>query len=94
MVEFRIEDGKLVCAFQGRMDTVAAMKLENTVDIRVREAKKPVVFDLAGVEYVSSSFIPICLQVVKAVGKENFSIVNAADFTRKVFTVAGLEEFL
>lgn len=94
MVTFAEQSDKVVCTFIGRMDTVMAMQLENKVDIGVRQAKKAVVFDLAAVEYVSSSFIRICLMVIKIVGKERFSMANASPAVAKIFNVAGLEEFL
>ncbi|HAH07376.1 MAG TPA: hypothetical protein DCM05_12795 [Elusimicrobia bacterium] len=94
MAEYRLESDKLVCVFTGKMDTVAAMKLENEVDIQVHQAKKPVVFDLAGVGYISSSFIRICMQTVKTAGQGNFKIVNATDEVKRIFRVAGLEGFL
>ena len=94
MVEFATERARLRCVFKGRMDTAEAMRLENQVDISVRQAKKPVAFDLSGVDYVSSSFIRICVMAVQAVGKENFAIIGAPVAVAKIFNVAGLEEFL
>ena len=91
MIEYKNENDRLVCVFQGRMDTITAMKLENEVDINVRKAKKPVVFDLAGVDYVSSSFIRLCLRAAKCAGHGNFRIANAPDFVRKLFAVVGLK---
>jgi len=94
MVEYRHEAFRLVCAFQGKMDTVTAMRLENGVDIEVRRAKLPVVFDLSGVDYVSSSFIRVCAQTARTTGKERFAIANASAAVRIVLRVAGLEGFL
>ena len=94
MVEYKQETDKLICVFKGRMDTITAMKLESDLDLAVRSAKKPVVFDLAGVDYVSSSFMRLCLSVARVVGNGNFSIIHATDFIKNIMRVAGLESFL
>ncbi len=94
MLEYKNETDKLICVFKGRMDTITAMKLENELDGAARSAKKPVIFDLAGVDYVSSSFMRLCLAAGRAVGSKNFSIVNATDFVNNIMRTAGLESFL
>ncbi len=94
MVEFVIRDNKLHCLFSGQMDTVAAMQLENGVDIKILHTKKPVVFDLQDVHYVCSGFIRICMKAQKAVGKDNFSIIRTDAFVTKAMTVAGMGQFL
>jgi anti-anti-sigma factor len=94
MLEYKNETDKLICVFKGRMDTITSMKLENDLDVATRSAKKSVVFDLAGVDYVSSSFIRLCLAAAKVVGNGNFSVVNATDFIKNIMRTAGLESFL
>jgi len=94
MPRYTTESGKLICVFEGRLDTVTAMKLENEVDIRIRQAKLPVIFDLGLVEFVSSSFVRICVAAVKAAGKDNFCIANAAPAVAKVFGILGMDSVI
>ena len=50
MVRMTIEEGKLLCCFQGPLDTTTCQAIEAEVLAKVREAQAPVVFDLKGVE--------------------------------------------
>jgi anti-anti-sigma factor len=94
MVDFKIEGHKLICIFKGSLDTVTAMQMENPIDIRIIQTKMPTVFDMRDVHYVCSGFLRICMRAIKAVGKENFSVIHSDPFVKKVFKVAGLEQFL
>ena len=94
MLDMITTDDKIICKFTGRMDAVASMRCENDVEIRIQQAKKPVVFDLELVDYVSSAFIRLCIAAIKKSGAENFSIINACEPVRKVFNISGLENFL
>jgi hypothetical protein len=63
MVVFSLDGDRLICAFSGQMDTLTTASLTSEVTARAAEASGPVVFDLAEVEYVSSAFLRLCLQV-------------------------------
>jgi len=94
MVDYTIEGQRLHCIFKGSLDTVTAMKMENPVDIKIIQTKMPTVFDLRDVHYICSGFLRICMRAIKAVGKENFSVIHADPFVTKTFKIAGLEQFL
>jgi anti-anti-sigma factor len=94
MVRTAIEEGKLVCHFQGPLDTRTCQEIEAELLTKVREAQSPVVFDLQGVEYVASTFLRLCLMVSKQVGRERFSVVNVHPFVKRVLMIANLSEFL
>ena len=87
------EDG-LLCTFVGHLDTQACASVEAELLAKVREAARPVTFDLAGVDYVASMFFRLCLQVTREVGAERFGIVNAQPAVNKVFKVAGLSAMI
>ncbi|MCX5794049.1 MAG: STAS domain-containing protein [Elusimicrobia bacterium] len=84
-------DGRLVCTFPERMDTLACEQHATRIDEEVSQAKTPVTFDLSGVGYVSSSFLRICLRAAQTVGQERFIMANVAPEVKKVFKIAGLE---
>ncbi len=52
--------------------------------------KLKIVFDLENVEFVSSSFIRICIINAKRVKPGNFYIVNTQPLIKKTFKIAGL----
>ncbi len=94
MVDISINDEKLVCAFNGRLDTVNCSKWEKELLDKVKESKIPVVFNLANVEYVASGFLRVCLQISKLAGNGNLELINMSDYVKKVFTLSGFDKYL
>jgi anti-anti-sigma factor len=76
------------------MDTLACQEYERLIHPKIESAAKAVTFDLAGVGYIASSFLRICLRTAQAVGKENLAISNCAPEIKKVFKIAGLDKQL
>ena len=94
MVDISVKNEKLVCAFDGRLDTVNCSKWEKELLEKAKESKNPVVFDLGNVEYVASGFLRVCLQVSKMVGSDNLKLINLTDYVKKVFALSGFDKFL
>ncbi|MBF0360842.1 MAG: STAS domain-containing protein [Oligoflexia bacterium] len=98
MVEFKQETKEsveiLCCTFVGRLDTEECNKDGKLVEAQLKIIKSSIVFDLEKVEYVSSAFLRICIQAVKCVGKDKFSIVKVPPFVMKVLKIAGLDSML
>lgn len=88
------QDDALICTFSGRLDTTACAQVEADVIARVTAASGPVVFDLAGVDYVASMFFRLCLQATKLVGAARFSLVHVQPPVRRVFKIAGLDTMI
>lgn len=90
------------CKFQGRMDTLrsngAMEAFKNDFDgllssgVRAKELK--ICFDLSGVDYISSSFLRLCISSTRGIKQANFSIINTAPEIMKVFKIAGLDGLL
>ncbi len=93
-MEFKIENEKLEFTFAKKLDTSAIAEFEKELKDKINEETFPVVFDLSGVEFVSSMFLRVCLSTYKAKGKGNFSIINAAPQIKSVFMIAGFGEML
>lgn len=106
---FDPETNILTCVFSGRMDGPASedgnrMIREELKEVGKREAADTdqapalaglkIVFDLKGVDYVSSVFFRICIAMSREVKKGNFSVSNTSPFVKKIFKMAGLEEIL
>ena len=94
MVNISEKDGKLICVFEGRLDTVNCVKWEKELLEKTKAKKLPVVFDLGNVEYVASGFLRVCLQVAKLVGSENLILINVSEYVRKVFSLSGFDKHL
>ena len=79
----------------GRLDTTTAPNLESVINDLSQDAKE-LVFDMTGVEYISSAGIRVLLGAYK---KMNFNqgtmrIEKVSDLVREVFEMTGLSQML
>lgn len=106
MVECRFDAGSLVlnCVFSGRLDAPSAAAASEIIagELEKIASAAPVagpdglsvIFDLAGIDYVSSAFLRLCLTVARRAGKGKFSAANSSPGVKKVFSMAGLDRAL
>ncbi|MDP2423363.1 MAG: STAS domain-containing protein [Bacteroidales bacterium] len=98
--DFKEPSGILHCNLTGRMGADVCLKLgpeiQNHIAARKSEAKDPikVVFNLQEVDFIASGFIRICIETIKSINRENFSIVNTNPLIKRTFKIAGLDETL
>ncbi len=89
---------EFTASFSGRLDTLAVQKLSEVVQVNLPASTgtsgDKIIFDLKDVEYISSSFIRICVSVAKQAGTCQFSILNCQPFIKKTFKISGLDEIL
>jgi anti-anti-sigma factor len=89
------EPGKnILIEFDGRLDTAKCLKIEASVRDMVIGTSVPVVFDLGKVEFVSSSFLRLCIYALQQAGVHGFQIINACPSIKRVFKIAGLDAML
>jgi anti-anti-sigma factor len=92
------DDKVLTATFSGRLDTIAVMKLSEIIQIKLPmtdgKSEEKIVFDLRDVDYISSSFIRICVNVAKQAAPGNFSIAHCQPFIKKTFKISGLDDIL
>ena len=79
----------------GRLDTTTAPNLESVVN-ELSEDTKELVFDMSGVEYISSAGIRVLLGAYKKMNTNHgiMRIEKANDMVREVFEMTGLLELL
>jgi anti-anti-sigma factor len=53
-----------------------------------------VVFDLAGVDFVASAFLRLCLMVQQKAAGHQLTLVNVSPPIKKVFKIAGLDKLV
>ncbi len=92
MVQSLLEYKGVIVRIHGRMDTPTCMAAEEGILNKVRQAGGPVAFDLAGVPYVCSMFLRICLKAAQHLGPLNLSIINVSPEVKKVFKMAGFDQ--
>jgi anti-sigma B factor antagonist len=84
----------LNCVLTGRIDTLNSSAFEKEIEENIQEDITSVVFDLQEVDYISSAFLRIVIKTVKAMGKDNFTIINVQPSVMKVFKIANLTEII
>jgi len=84
----------LICRFSGRIDTNAALSIEDALLDKVQRAGKPVVFDFDGLEYVASSFLRLCVKVVRMMGSERLKVVGSSEEIRRIFEMTGFSKLM
>ncbi len=94
MVEFVESPGTLTCRFASRMDTSTCQAIEASVREKTAATKDAVVFDLAGVDFVSSAFLRLCQIVYKQVEGGRFRICHASPLVTRVFKIAGFDKLV
>ena len=77
--------------FEGRLDTVTCMEIESEVHDAVTNADQCIEFDLGAVDFVSSSFLRLCVFAYKKAGGGQFQVVNVNPTIKRVFKIAGLD---
>ena len=87
--------GLVTLEITGRLDTTTAPNLESVIN-ELSEDTKELIFDMSGVEYISSAGIRVLLGAYKkansAEGKVRIEKTN--DMVREVFEMTGLSEML
>ena len=79
----------------GRLDTTTAPNLESAIK-ELPEDTKELIFDMSGVEYISSAGIRVLLGAYKKMNTNHgiMRIEKANDMVREVFEMTGLLELL
>ena len=79
----------------GRLDTTTAPNLESVIN-ELPEDTKELIFDMSGVEYISSAGIRVLLGAYKKMNANHgiMRIEKANDMVREVFEMTGLLELL
>ena len=79
----------------GRLDTTTAPNLESVVN-ELSEDTKELVFDMSGVEYISSAGIRVLLGAYKKMNLNHgtMRIEKANDMVHEIFEMTGLSEML
>jgi len=93
----------LTFVFAGRLDSAASIPLAPEVEKKLAECSGPgpasstplqVVFDLNGVEFISSAFIRICMLAAARIKPGVLQMKNANPFIKKTIKISGLEDQL
>lgn len=89
-----LSDERLVIRFTGKLDTATCQELEADLQNRLTGSGVTVVFDLAGVDFVCSWFLRLCIHASRNAGSGGFEVIHVSPSIKKVFKIAGLDAML
>ena len=93
-IENKIENGNVTLNVSGRLDTTTAPELEKTVD-SVLDGTKELVFDMTGLEYISSAGLRVILKAQKAMNAQgSMKLTGVNDSIMEVFDITGFLDIL
>ncbi len=85
---------RLVFRFKGSMDTARCDEIGPDIRAQLAEPNQPVVFDLGGVDFVSSSFLSLCIHARRQAADHGFQVINVCPMIKRVFKIAGFDAML
>jgi anti-anti-sigma factor len=94
MTDCKLEDNKLFCSFDARLDTAECKNVESKLAESMSANPESVTFDMTVVDFISSAFLRICIMTAKKNLNGKFHIVNSAPAVKKVFKMAKLDEII
>lgn len=93
-IETKTEGGKVTISLAGRLDTTTASELEKAVD-GVLDHATDLVFDMTGLEYISSAGLRVILKAQKAMNtKGSMKLTGVNDSVMEVFDITGFLDIL
>ncbi len=89
-----LEDTKLSVALEGRLDTTTAPELDNSLKESIAEVKE-LVFDFAGLEYISSAGLRVLLSAQKTMNQQgSMKLIHVSSEVNEIFEVTGFSDIL
>ncbi len=94
VAEFKDEGDKKLIIFKGRLDTLAANKLENDIRSLYGADYKSVTLDCTNLEYISSSGLKLFFVVLKYCSPQKIpvTILNPNEFLLDVLNTTGFSK--
>ena len=85
---------ELTFALAGRLDTVTSPELEQAVKTSL-DGVTALIFDMKGLEYVSSAGLRVLLAAQKAMNKQgSMKLMNVSETIMEIFEVTGFSDIL
>jgi anti-anti-sigma factor len=85
---------RLTIRFKGSMDTARCDEMGPDIRAQLAGANQPVAFDLSGVDFISSSFLSLCVYAQRQAGDHGFQVINVCPMVKRVLKIAGLDAML
>ena len=88
------DNGKVLMALSGRLDTTTAPELEKTINNEGDELKN-LVLDFKGVDYISSAGLRVLLTAQKKMNVQgSMELINVGEAVMDIFEMTGFADIL
>ena len=89
-----VENGSLIYALSGRLDTVTAPELERALRDELGDVSS-LILDFAGLEYISSAGLRVLLGAQKVMTKQGrMTVTHVSEPIMEIFEVTGFSDIL
>ena len=86
------KEGEIKISLEGRLDTATSAQLDIEVQSSLDNVEK-LIFDLSGLEYISSAGLRVFLSAQKIMNKKGSMVVqNASEDVKDIFEMTGFSE--
>ena len=93
-IQKKLEDKTLTLALEGRLDTTTSPDLEEVLASSL-DGVEQLVFDFAGLDYLSSAGLRVLLSAQKRMnGQGSMKLAHVNDAVKEVFEITGFSDFL
>ena len=95
-VEKKMEDGALLIALEGELDTLSSPDFEDLLEPLLAEAQS-LTLDFEKLDYISSAGLRVLLaaeQALEEKGADQVRVVNMNDTIRNIFEITGFVDVL
>jgi anti-sigma B factor antagonist len=90
-IDIKEQNGGMVATFEGRLDTPAAVKVQQEIAPLMENADKEILLDCKKLEYISSSGLRLFLSLRKETAAKGGKVIieNINEDVKKVFMMTG-----
>ena len=93
-IQKQIENGTVVFALEGRLDTMTAPNLDQELESSL-DGVKELVLDFESLEYISSAGLRVLLTAQKMMnGQGTMKVTHVNETVQEIFDVTGFSEIL
>ncbi len=93
-IDKTVDGGTATIALTGRLDTVTSPELEAVLD-ELLPSLKDLTFDLANLEFISSSGLRLVLRAQKTMNEQgSMRLKNVQDAVTEIFDITGFSDLL
>lgn len=95
-ISHKQEGGIVYVTIKGRLDADSALEAEKTVSDALGADTKKLLFDLGGLDYLSSAGLRVLLSAAKELRRREGKIVlcSLTQFVKEIFEVSGFEALI